>query len=332
MIQIGIDFLKEFSSNEQLVMLQLLLNADENGLVEFSDRALARVVGISYQQVRTVHKNLTKRNVIANALPNAALNAALNAAPNAVGTFVTICKYASYTSKKRRPNAGGNAVPNAVPNAASNAKIEQETIKEKEKVSSQTLFHKDIENNKEQDLFPPLYPPKGKPKGYENFDFSFVDDNFYDVFVRWLDYRRDEKKPKFIYASQRTLEDCYKTLVEISRGIPEAAEGIIRHCTSSGYQGIFAPRNFWWEWERKHGKVVSQEEKSDPWKPNLEKYEPADLEFSERFNAYRIPNKFPICDHDWPYTPENRPDGARVCNGSDVWVWNAELKIWREDR
>lgn len=109
------------------------------------------------------------------------------------------------------------------------------------------------EKNKHVEVDTPLNPPAGeKPKGYENFDFSFVEDGFYDVLVKWLDYKRDVCKKKFIYASQSSLESCYKTLVKTSRGIPEAAMEIVQFSITCGYQGIFPPNGFWQEWERKN--------------------------------------------------------------------------------
>jgi len=192
-------------------------------------------------------------------------------------------------------------------------------------ITESELFNNNNKLDNIVEVETPYNPPREKPKGYEKFDFSFVDERFYDVFIRWLDYRRDEKKPKFIFKSQRTLEDCYKTLLEVSHGIPEAADAIIRHCTSSGYQGIFAPSNFWREWDVKK---TTEQHKKDPWVANLEKYEPAELEYNERFDAYEIPNKCPECNADWPYNEKNRLDGAKVCNGSTVWRWDATHKVW----
>lgn len=315
MILIDRLFVKAYSPNEQLVMLHLLLNADKNGVVEFSDRGMSTATKIPYQQVRTIHQKWIADGTLA----NAPTNASANAPTNAKSVFVTICDFDSYNAF----NIFSNAVANAPTNAPTNAR-KKEITKEKDKVSPHTPLQIEKENNKEKEISP-LYPPGEKPKGYENFDFSFVDEKFYDVFVKWLDYRRDEKKPKFIFKSQRTLEDCYKTILEVSHGIPEAADAIIRYCTSSGYQGIFVPRDFWRDWKAQ-GAYKNDEPKHQD---NANEYSP-DLPYNENMKAFVVANKFPEFNEDWPYKPDTRPDGATICNGSDGWRWDATNKRWIE--
>lgn len=104
MIRLSNDFLSEFSPNEQLVMLHLLLNSNNDGFVEFNERRISRNTGIPYQQVRTIHKNFLKRNFI---------NANTNAGGNAKSTQVTICSDDCYDISKRNINAERNAQLNA---------------------------------------------------------------------------------------------------------------------------------------------------------------------------------------------------------------------------
>ena len=100
MIWISQQFIRAFSSNEQLIMLQLLLHADLQGVVEFSDRRISRLTGIPYQQVRTIHKKLIKRKV---------LDVAANQDGNAKTTQVIICECDSYSVPQRESNARANA-------------------------------------------------------------------------------------------------------------------------------------------------------------------------------------------------------------------------------
>ena len=100
MIWISQQFIRAFSSNEQLIMLQLLLHADLQGVVEFSDRCISRLTGIPYQQVRTIHKKLIKRKV---------LDVAANQDGNAKTTQVIICECDSYSVLQRGSNARANA-------------------------------------------------------------------------------------------------------------------------------------------------------------------------------------------------------------------------------
>lgn len=99
-------FLENFTPNEQLVMMKLLLTADEYGTVEFSDRKVANATNVPYQQVRTIHKKFLREKIIINAQSNAATNAKQN--------FVTFCKSESYKGFKRRTNAESNAFDNAL--------------------------------------------------------------------------------------------------------------------------------------------------------------------------------------------------------------------------
>lgn len=120
-------------------MLQLLLNADEDGVTEFSDRGIAKATEIPYQQVRTIHQRWLADGIISNAVANAATNA------NHV--HVTICDYASYNIF----NTFSNAVTNAVTNAVANALKDKEIIREKDKVFPENPIPTEKENNKEKD-------------------------------------------------------------------------------------------------------------------------------------------------------------------------------------
>ena len=102
-------FLDKFTPNEQLVMLRLLLNADEQGMVEFSDRGISKTTGIPYQKVRTIHKHFLEKKTIT----NIESNASDNAVGNAHQKFVTICNIDTYKTFGSDGNAVGNALTNA---------------------------------------------------------------------------------------------------------------------------------------------------------------------------------------------------------------------------
>lgn len=135
MVQINSLFIKAFTPKEQLIMLQLLLNADDNGVVEFSDRGIARVTEIPYQQVRTIHQRWLSDGTLTNATSNAA--------SNANQCFVTICDYDSYNVF--------NIFSNAVTNAVTNALKDKEIITDKDKVFPQTPIPIEKEKNKEKE-------------------------------------------------------------------------------------------------------------------------------------------------------------------------------------
>lgn len=99
-------FLEQFTPTEQLVMIHLLLTADDYGTVEFSDRKVSKSTGVPYQQVRTIHQKFLRERIISNAQSNAATNAKQQ--------FVSFCKCDSYKGFKRRTNAQSNADANTI--------------------------------------------------------------------------------------------------------------------------------------------------------------------------------------------------------------------------
>lgn len=80
MIVIDKDFIRLFNSDEQLVMLRLLLDSDESGKAVFNERGLSRDTGISYQTIRTIKQRFLRDGILG----------------NADGGFVTITKYDNY--------------------------------------------------------------------------------------------------------------------------------------------------------------------------------------------------------------------------------------------
>ncbi len=145
MIQLSLSFIQLYSPNEQLVMLQLLLHANENGVVEFSDRGIAKVTGLSYQQVRTIHQKWLRDSIIANAVANAV--------SNANRCFVTICEYDSYILFNNISHAHTNAVSNAVDEKESSQEKDINNKKIiKEELSKESPKKKEKNEAKEQML------------------------------------------------------------------------------------------------------------------------------------------------------------------------------------
>lgn len=97
MIKIDDSFTEQFTPNEQLVMLRLLLSANEDGVVGFSTRKLAELCGLTRQNIRSVLTNLSKKgDLVIDATP------ASNPASNPRLTFVTICNFDTYRVGKRK--------------------------------------------------------------------------------------------------------------------------------------------------------------------------------------------------------------------------------------
>ena len=136
MIHIGLDFIRAYSPSEQLIMLHLLLHADENGNVDFCERSISRATEVSYKICRNIHQRFKSEGIIKGA-PKGALQGAL-------GEVVTICDFDSYSvlTKIRAQVVG----------ALQGALKEVEITKDKEKDFPHTPLQRDIENNKDEDI------------------------------------------------------------------------------------------------------------------------------------------------------------------------------------
>lgn len=97
MIKLDDRFTEQFSPNEQLVMLRLLVGADDEGVTRISYRAFAKSCGMTLQVCRTTLSNLIKKGEI-----ETETNTALNTRVNTASTFVIICNYDTYRVGKKK--------------------------------------------------------------------------------------------------------------------------------------------------------------------------------------------------------------------------------------
>ncbi len=101
MIKINDGFTEQFTPNEQLVMLRLLLSANEDGVVGFSTRKLAELCGLTRQNVRSVLTKLSaKGGLVIDTTP--ASNPTSNPTSNPRLTLATICKFDTYRVGKKK--------------------------------------------------------------------------------------------------------------------------------------------------------------------------------------------------------------------------------------
>lgn len=97
MIKLNERFLEDFTPREQLVMLRLLLSANEDGVVGFSTRKLAELCGLTRQNIRSILTNLSKKgDLVIDATPTS------NPTSNPRLTFATICNFDTYRVGKRK--------------------------------------------------------------------------------------------------------------------------------------------------------------------------------------------------------------------------------------
>lgn len=65
---------------------------------------------------------------------------------------------------------------------------------------------------------------------------DFVSENFIDVMVEWLLYKKDRRES---YSSQKSLKACYNKLYNLSNGSPEKASKIVEQSMANNWAGLF---------------------------------------------------------------------------------------------
>ena len=105
MIKLDDKFTIRYSPHEQLVMLRLLLAANEDGVVFFSTRKLAELCGLTRQNIRSILTKLSKKGELVidiTVTSNPTDNPTSNPTSNPRLTFVTICNFDTYKVGKRK--------------------------------------------------------------------------------------------------------------------------------------------------------------------------------------------------------------------------------------
>lgn len=113
MIKLNERFLEDFTPREQLVMLRLLLMANDEGVVEITTRALADMCEMTRQNVRSVLTSLCEKGCVFLDVKQKT-NPKSNPKGNPKSTFITICNYDSYKvgRKKTTQNPTQNLTQN----------------------------------------------------------------------------------------------------------------------------------------------------------------------------------------------------------------------------
>ena len=101
MIKLNERFLEDFTPREQLVMLRLLLMANDEGVAEITTRALADMCEMTRQNVRSVLTSLHEKGCVFLDVKQKT-NPKGNPKGNPKSTFVTICNFDSYKVGRKR--------------------------------------------------------------------------------------------------------------------------------------------------------------------------------------------------------------------------------------
>ena len=281
--------------------------------------ALSKELNLSEQVVRTCLDKLTKSGYINQQSTNRY-------------TIITICNYDSWQTLPKTNNQQLTSEPtNNQPTDNHNINKDNKDNKEENIINPYNpltgdgeillsrLTELSEENRRLQEENEELKKKKAKKKSREDYDvradLSYVDERYFDKWNEWLSYKDKIGKQ---YKTQEGAVKQYHQWLNTSGGSYPKACAIIDQSIQWSWTGLFDVRDW-----------VEPEEKRDPTIPNKDKYEP-DLPYSEIMGAFLVPNKYPDWNEDWPYTPDTRPDGARICNGSNGWRWDAANKRWIE--
>ena len=70
----------------------------------------------------------------------------------------------------------------------------------------------------------------------KGFDFSFVENDFENVFFEWLEYKKQKKEE---YKTQKSIEAAYRKLKTISGNNPQVAKKCIDESMANNWAGLF---------------------------------------------------------------------------------------------
>lgn len=140
-------------------------------------------------------------------------------------------KYAETCARRAESGrAGGKAKSNKSKQMLANQANASKCLNEQANASKSK--HIDIDNDIEQSIN--TLPKEKEIKEKEKLDFAELP--LGKVLRRWIDYRKQIKKP---LKSSMSVEECYKKLDKLSGGDITTAEKIINQSIAQGWQGLF---------------------------------------------------------------------------------------------
>lgn len=77
---------------------------------------------------------------------------------------------------------------------------------------------------------------KKKQKKKKDIDLTFVDDNYKNLFLDWLEYKNNRHES---YKSEKSLKACYNKLLNMSENNPKIAKDIVDNSMANNYAGLF---------------------------------------------------------------------------------------------
>jgi hypothetical protein len=190
-------------------------------------------LGISFNTLKNARNKLVQSGLLS--------FKTTNGSPNVV---YTLSKFDEVTNEVSVEV--GDEVSNEVTN-----KVGDEIIKTKQNKTKQIIPptpHSGGEGA-DKNSFPeakPVKPPLEKEKSSAKKEkppplrFDFVEEKFREAFMRFVEYRKDMRKP---FKTQQGVEACYKKLKTLSGGDPQTAAQIVEQSIASEWQGLFELKN-----------------------------------------------------------------------------------------
>lgn len=226
------------------VWINILMRADESGVLRIGIREFAKLCGLSYQQTRSALATHQATHLITQVATH-------------FDTTITICNLDSYKVQKNEGNAPFNALPNAVTNALKEVSFssldrnEKESNKEKDKINLNTISQENKKETiakaiakKETDVVLSLAGTAEKigckKSSAPLFDLSMVTPELMSDFQEYIDMRKKIRAP---IHTQRAVNARWATLVRLSGGDITQARKIIRQSLEHEWQDFYALRS-----------------------------------------------------------------------------------------
>lgn len=105
--------------------------------------------------------------------------------------------------------------------------------------NDRTTSEQRVDTPKEEEEIKEVKELKQKPKK-KDFDFSFVSEEFYSAFMKWINYKNEIKQS---YKTQTSIQTCYDNLLNLSENDNVLAMDIVNQSIGNGWAGLFTLKN-----------------------------------------------------------------------------------------
>ena len=115
-------------------------------------------------------------------------------------------------------------------------KTDSKSLANAEQMLSNCLINAEQINKNKINKIKEINNINNNPIGYESFSFDFVNEEFYEVFKEWLDYKRERKEK---YKTQKSLELAFSKLMRLSNYDLQKAKEIVEQSMANNWAGLF---------------------------------------------------------------------------------------------